>query len=243
MSDITDYYENYKKIHGDFGYAMARSGLLDRVQYIADFIGRNVPKGGKILDIGCGDMFLSTLMPEYDWVGIDLLINPGLEGKAYKQDLMKPPYDSIIKGPYDAIVCTEVLEHVWDLRIVHKEAKRLLKPGGTYIISTPNIDNIDYTLNNYRQIVFDPKWPHLFEHIRFYNYEAHTKFLEEAGFTVMEHVGCDTQYVEFFSQARQVLLNILNTNFKLDLSPLLVNMIIGQMFSKVNHTILLVSKA
>lgn len=239
-NELITHYEQYKQIHGDTGYCMEKAKYTDRVKFIQEYIETNVIAGSRILDIGCGDLYLAKLMPQFEWVGID--IAPDMSnGKAIKHDLMTAPYP-FPDVHFDAIVCSEVLEHLWDLRVVHKEAHRLLKKQGLYVISTPNYDNIDYKLNNYKQLLFDDKWTHLFEHIRQYNFDVHQKFLVQAGFQVVDYTGCDAHYVQFFEEARKVLMLALNRVYKLHADITTVDQILGQMFKLHNHTIMLVSR-
>lgn len=244
MSDLSKYYENYHRELGENAYTLAKAGRNDRVAYLCQYIEQYIPKGGKILDVGCGDMHLSTLLPNYEWVGIDVA-KDAVGTKAYsfiKHDLMYAPYP-LQSHSFDGAICSEVLEHVWDLRIVNQEVKRLLKPGGHYIMSTPNFDNIDHILSSYREILFNTAHTHLFEHIRFYNYDNHKQFLESAGFKIVSHTGTESNYVKFFDQPRNVLYQILTKTFNLNIEPVVIDMILGQMFSKCNHTIMIVSKA
>jgi SAM-dependent methyltransferase len=54
-----------------------------------------------------------------------------------KIDLVKPlPYSS---NQFDVVILTEVVEHLDTYSSVVREAGRILKPGGTLILTTPNI--------------------------------------------------------------------------------------------------------
>lgn len=45
-------------------------------------------------------------------------------------------------GSVDLVTCTEVLEHVENFRQVLRDMYRVLRPGGTVVLSTPNILNL-----------------------------------------------------------------------------------------------------
>lgn len=234
MSDLNTYYERYKQTYGAEGYRMERAKDTSRVQLLVEFVTKHVPKGGKVLDVGCGDMYLSRLLPEYDWTGID--IAPDMSnGKAVKHDLMQAPYPFEARS-FDGVVCSEVLEHLWDLRVVNKEVKRLLKTTGVYIMSTPNFDHLDYMLTHYRGLLFNPEESHLFEHIRQYNYDVHKRHLTEAGFNILDYTGADAHFTVMFQEARQELSKLLGiTVFEAD-------KILGRCFKKFSHTIMFVSR-
>jgi hypothetical protein len=92
------------------------------------------------------------------------------------------------------VITSEVLEHVWDLRIVHREVKRILKRTGTYFISTPNFEWVTNHLEGFGRIMqrSDAHWA--FEHIRHYSYDTHKAFLNECGFAIERHTGADGHF-------------------------------------------------
>ncbi|SEF99026.1 class I SAM-dependent methyltransferase [Parabacteroides chinchillae] len=119
---------------------------------------------GKLLDIGCGNKPYASYLEKYvDTIyGCDFVQSD--EGNVdLVCDAINIPLDD---ESFDTIISTQVLEHVYDTRKCVSESYRLLKPGGTYIISVPFV------------------WP---VHLAPYDYHRFTKFginkyLEEAGF-------------------------------------------------------------
>lgn len=239
--ELTRYYEIYHTDRKDEAYCMSKTRDSSRVRFLKGFVELHTPKGGRVLDVGCGDMYLSTQLPDYDWHGVDiqpLCDNP----KAKKHDLMVIPYP-FEAGSFDTIICSEVLEHLWDLRIVNREVRRLLKPGGKYIMSTPNFDHIDYKLSGYREILFTSKFSHEFEHIRHYNLDQHLTFLNEARFKTVSYVGADAHFSKYFKNARNVLHKVLNANPNTSVHMGEVDQILGSCFPDTSHTIMVVSEA
>jgi SAM-dependent methyltransferase len=43
---------------------------------------------------------------------------------------------------FDAVTCTEVIEHLEDFRRALREISRVTKPGGVFVLSTPNVLNL-----------------------------------------------------------------------------------------------------
>jgi 2-polyprenyl-3-methyl-5-hydroxy-6-metoxy-1,4-benzoquinol methylase len=99
---------------------------------------------GKVLDLGCGTGYGSTFFKSpVQYLGLDADAEsiewarahysmPNIlfrNGSAAPLDL---PSSSV-----DAIVCFEVLEHVENQRIMVDEMRRVLRPGGTLFLSTP----------------------------------------------------------------------------------------------------------
>ncbi len=240
MNDSKSYYENYFKVRSpEHSYTMESMVNSSRVRFIKTFLKTLVPTGSKILDIGCGDFFLSRFLPEYSWTGLD--INTDCSDKIIKHDLSAVPYP-LKDNAFDAVVCSEVLEHVWEPRAIYSEANRLLKDNGVFLVSTPNHDNIDWVLNSHKEMLYDDKFSHQTEHIRFYNYATHKRYLEKYGFTIESHTGCDSQFVEFFHKPRIALFNYLNEVLKIPHDSGQIDQIMGQMFKEHDAGIMVIAR-
>lgn len=239
-NELITHYETYKETHKENAYTLEKCKDTSRVLFLKHYLTKYLQPGSKVLDIGCGDMYLSKLLPQFNWVGLDIAPNMSND-KAIKHDLMAEPYP-FKDQEFDGVVCSEVLEHLWDPRVVHRQARRVIKPDGVYIISTPNHDHIDHLLSGYKEILFDDKYSHFFEHIRQYNLEVHNKFLARAGFKYESHVGCDAHFTKFFTRARGVLAAYLDHMAGQPVSPVQTDQILGQMFPENSHTILIVSR-
>lgn len=238
MSDIIKYYEGYyKNTPQNQLYTMEGRGNPSRLLTFQDWLQEKVKPGGKVADIGCGDMHFATMMPEYEWLGIDINIERA-KGKALKHDIMSTPYP-LEAASFDAIVCSEVLEHVWDLRVIHKEARRLLKRDGVYIISTPNYFWIEHFLQSFSQLITDVDKSWTMEHIRQYTSGTHKKFLNECGFVVDKYTGADPQYSGQMSHAVEVLQKNLDAKVPGQYSQERVVQLVGHMFPEISHTVIL----
>jgi len=94
-----------------------------------------VPSGGRVLDLGCADR------PYHDWfrsdievVGADLPGNPQAAVTVNDDGTVPCPDAS-----FDAVLSTQVLEHVPDPALYLSEAARLLRPGGRLLLSTHGV--------------------------------------------------------------------------------------------------------
>ena len=107
----------------------------------------NLPKGSKILDAGAGEQqykkfcsnlnYVSQDFCQYEGIGNEKGLHTGVwktDEIDIVSDITKIPEED---SKFDAVLCTEVLEHVPDPMSALKEFHRLLKPGGELIITAP----------------------------------------------------------------------------------------------------------
>ena len=100
---------------------------------------------GRLLDYGCADMPYRSFFPEtVEYVGADLPGNPDATVDL-NPDATVPAEES----SFDAVISTQVLEHVGDPALYLSECFRVLKPGGRLLLSTHGVfvyhpDPVDY---------------------------------------------------------------------------------------------------
>lgn len=90
---------------------------------------------GNLLDLGCGNK------PYEKWyekltnkqIGCDIT-----QSNLNKVDVICPATElKFSDNNFDTILCTQVMEHVFDNRLLVKESYRVLKPGGKIILTVP----------------------------------------------------------------------------------------------------------
>jgi ubiquinone/menaquinone biosynthesis C-methylase UbiE len=99
------------------------------------------PRCGSYLDYGCGqgDMLRRVSPRAVRVCGVDvdpevLPSIPGVETRVIRESEPLPfPSES-----FDVITCLEVIEHVADEKQTFRELARVLRPGGTLILTTPH---------------------------------------------------------------------------------------------------------
>lgn len=102
----------------------------------------NISKGSKVLDIGAGgcphkDKFNHCEYSTQDFIQLSDSQIQNQEGYGkidYVSDILNIP---VPDESYDVILCTEVIEHVPDPISAIKEISRILKPGGTLLLTAP----------------------------------------------------------------------------------------------------------
>ncbi|HZB25005.1 MAG TPA: class I SAM-dependent methyltransferase [Vicinamibacterales bacterium] len=104
-----------------------------------------LPAGARCLDVGCGAGGFAPLLAERFQVvsGVDLSLTlakaastRGMRALCADVDEGELPF---LDAAFDAIVCCDVLEHVFDPVTFVKRVTRVLRPQGLFIVSVPNI--------------------------------------------------------------------------------------------------------
>ena len=130
-----------KKLPIDVGQAERKrdsAGKLIAFSFVEDGIGK------RALDIGCRDGFWSERLKKrgYDVSALDL--EPNYKS-AIKHDVEEGlPFDDAC---FDLVWCTEVIEHLHTPKYLLDEIKRVLKPSGLSILTTPNSGWWFYTIS------------------------------------------------------------------------------------------------
>lgn len=99
-------------------------------------IAAELEPGARLLDVGAGEQPYRELFAHLDYVTTDWAnsVHPG----ARKVDIVAPADDlPIEEGSFDAVVCTQVLEHVAEPLAVLSELFRVLRPGGRLYLTVP----------------------------------------------------------------------------------------------------------
>jgi 2-polyprenyl-6-hydroxyphenyl methylase/3-demethylubiquinone-9 3-methyltransferase len=159
-----------------------------------------LPAGALVLDLGCGNGSFISLFQERGWKlygtdfspsGIEIARQnfPGID--FFLADSSAPTGDLFERvGQVDAIVSTEVIEHLYDPRGFLRNAYSLLKPGGILILTTPYhgyLKNLLLALTGEMDRHFTVLWDH--GHIKFWSRRTLTQALLEAGFADIRFVG------------------------------------------------------
>jgi ubiquinone/menaquinone biosynthesis C-methylase UbiE len=115
----------------------------------------DLPMGTRILDVGAGELKNLQHCGHLEYVSQDFCQYEGRKGGATDEGLQNESWDTsridlvsditAIPAPdasFDAILCSEVLEHVPEPTHALDEFARLLKPGGVAILTAPFSSNV-----------------------------------------------------------------------------------------------------
>lgn len=149
-------------------------------------------KGTRVLDIGCGAGVLCAAFQKQGChaVGVDLsesgisLARQHFPGCRFELlGVNELTLDRLGEAPFDIVVSTEVIEHLYAPRVLPRAAFAALKPGGVFVVTTPYhgfAKNLAISLSNHWDVHADPLWDG--GHIKLFSRKTLLCILEEAGF-------------------------------------------------------------
>jgi len=176
----TGYYPRGNFDLDSFQPEQERKGLMSwlKGEHAAAF--RRVPRNVRVLDIGCG--IGATLAYHKnrgcEAIGMEADENVQHIAKRYGLDIRRGIFDGsqFDTGYFDYVTLDQVAEHVTDPHALMRGIARVLKPGGTVIITTPNPRSLGAKL-------FGRKWLnwHVPYHIQFYTPRSLAVLAKDAG--------------------------------------------------------------
>ncbi len=151
------------------------------------------PRGLRVLDLGCGGGNNGEMLKRAgarEVVGVER--DPGAVAKARERldrvvecDLAALDPADLGDQPFDAILASDVLEHLYDAEGVLARAITRLRPGGAVVVSLPNIANV----GTFAHLLLKT-WPRrasgIFDrtHVRFFGKRDMVRLLQGAGLEV-----------------------------------------------------------
>ena len=175
---------------GAYGYDLNGSKLPGLLAYSdpfrrsrLDFSVMYLPyrRRGRLLEVGCGSGNMLKAMADLGWQveGIDLdpvavekSRSKGLEVRTGCLEDRRYPEDY-----FDAITMSHLIEHVHDPLELLRACHRILKPRGSLVVVTPNINSAGHRMCGASWFHLDPP-----RHLRIFTTNSLTSLLRKAGF-------------------------------------------------------------
>ena len=111
------------------------------VNRFVENVARSLPTGSSILDAGAGESIYKKFFSHCNYKAIDLAVGESRWNYAnldYVGFLHEMPIENEM---FDAVLCTQVLEHLEWPRESVKEMHRVIKPGGKLYMTVPMAQN------------------------------------------------------------------------------------------------------
>jgi 2-polyprenyl-3-methyl-5-hydroxy-6-metoxy-1,4-benzoquinol methylase len=157
------------------------------------FLLEHVPAGARVLDVGCGEGWFTAALAGTgrEAVGIDVAQEPlrrarereaGIDLRLVGAEGPWPLQDT----SFDAVWAGEVIEHVADTAGWLSEVRRVLRSGGTLVLSTPAHGPLTRLALGLSERAFAAHFDPRSDHLRFYTRRSVAALLEDFGFERIE---------------------------------------------------------
>lgn len=148
-----------------------------------------VAGGDRVLDLGCGDGAFAAAL-----TGAGAVVTAvDVSGEAVRRARGRAPgaqVELVAEGgelpfaedAFDLVWCGETLEHVADVAGLLAEVRRVLRWGGTLLVTTPNVPRLGVAVEALRGRPLEERLDPRADHLRFFTARTLTAVLRDAGF-------------------------------------------------------------
>jgi SAM-dependent methyltransferase len=192
--DIGEIALMYPANYGTFSNRFqGRANLLGRVKTAVNqrrlkAVMANLPHGGRVLDVGCGNgellIALRMARADLELVGLDwhFPIETRRSLERHSISLIESPLESaeLPDQPFDLIIMLQLIEHLWEPEESLQRLAGALAKNGRLLIETPNTDGWD------RRFFNTEAWGGYYfpRHLNLYNFERLADLLRRVGLVV-----------------------------------------------------------
>lgn len=148
-----------------------------------------VAGGDRVLDLGCGDGAFAAAL-----TGAGAVVTAvDVSGEAVRRARGRAPgaqVELVAEGgelpfaedAFDLVWCGETLEHVADVAGLLAEVRRVLRWGGTLLVTTPNVPRLGVAVEALRGRPLEERLDPRADHLRFFTARTLAGVLRDAGF-------------------------------------------------------------
>jgi 2-polyprenyl-3-methyl-5-hydroxy-6-metoxy-1,4-benzoquinol methylase len=179
------------------GYCVhAYPGLHDKLEAI---LLKHAPLPGDVLDLGCGSGAWGKRLCDRGYLveGVDIEAH-GERPFPFRVVDLNTDFSSQFEKKYSVVTAIELAEHIENPRHLLRQIKKLLKPGGTVLLSTPNASSLysraRFFLTGTMASFTDLSYKTI-GHITPITAWQMEKMIEESGFEVLEFQFADSKFL------------------------------------------------
>lgn len=158
-----------------------------------DFLLGHIRAGERVLDVGCGEGHFATVLADASArvVAIDVAEEPLRRARSRRADLDLRLVEPEGRWPledasFDVVWAGEVIEHVLDTAAWLSEVRRVLRSGGSLLLSTPAHDRLTLLRLALSRRAFAAHFDPRSDHLRLYSQSTLTSLLADFGFEQIE---------------------------------------------------------
>jgi SAM-dependent methyltransferase len=189
----------YEELHGGAGYATENNTFLltlhrYKLGLLKGLFERYFAPGSRVLDVGCGNSLFLEIQPTWPF---SLVLTDLGEGLMQRRKREEPAHSWLVADcsnvplraeAFDGLFAGEIIEHVPDPRLSLREWRRVLRPDGILILTTPNMSRLSNRVSG-------SKTPISPDHLSEMGWREIHELLDQEGFEVIETRGF---YLELF---------------------------------------------
>ncbi len=178
---------------------------IDYYGEVRDDILPFVPEGVRdVLEVGCGRGVTGELLQQRlgcRVTGVEMNPEVAKQAARHLDRVIVGDVEALeIEGRFDAVVATELFEHLCYPEAFLEKMRRLLRPGGRIVLSVPNVGHYSVV-----EDLLAGRWDYLpigllcYTHFRFFTRATLVSWLERLGFSQYEIVAQTTELPERFA--------------------------------------------
>ena len=173
--------------------AVPEDAVPERFEERRDWLLGFVSPGDRVLDLGCGDGSFAEALVE---AGAKVTMADVAEGALERARRRVPDAEAVLleedarlpfaDDSFDLVWCGETLEHVADASGLAAETRRVLRPGGTLLVTVPNQPRVRVAFDSLAGRPLEDRLDPRSDHLRFFTPRTLDALLGGAGFRSVE---------------------------------------------------------
>ena len=163
-----------------------------------------LPRGGKLLDIGCADAELVRHVRNEFAAILATDVSPAVIEEAQQKAAQEPgkPIEFRVldanqplpfaAGSFDVLVSLSTLQYIFDPELFLREAARVLRPAGKLLLEVPNVAYLPQRLRLLAGLpIRTSYWKHGIDggNLHYFTLDTLLELVRAAGFTKIAHTG------------------------------------------------------